>query len=41
VVPLNMHLMDSWKSPIPWNGTLRNPPSPGLDEERKGAVRSS
>lgn len=37
VVGLTMHLMNNWKSPIPWNGGVSSP----ADEERVGAARSS
>ncbi|CAE6432734.1 hypothetical protein ACGC1H_006765 [Rhizoctonia solani] len=41
VVGLSMHLMNSWKSPVPWPETSKSLPSNRLDEERMGAARSS
>ncbi|KDN39875.1 hypothetical protein RSAG8_08526, partial [Rhizoctonia solani AG-8 WAC10335] len=41
VVGLSMHLMNSWKSPVPWPETSKSLPSNRLDEERMGVARSS
>ncbi|CAE6470902.1 unnamed protein product [Rhizoctonia solani] len=41
VVGLSMHLMNSWKSPLPWPETSKSLPSNRLDEERMAAARSS
>lgn len=40
VVGLSMHLMNSWKSPVPWP-EAKSMSSNRLDEERMGGARSS
>ncbi|KAG8754143.1 hypothetical protein FRC11_006836 [Ceratobasidium sp. 423] len=41
VVGLSMHLMNSWKSPVPWPEAPKSLPSNRLDEEHIAAARSS
>ncbi|ELU40539.1 formate/nitrite transporter domain-containing protein [Rhizoctonia solani AG-1 IA] len=41
VVGLGMHLINSWKSPVPWPESSKSLPSNRVDEERMGAARSS
>ncbi|CEL57011.1 putative transporter YrhG OS=Bacillus subtilis (strain 168) GN=yrhG PE=3 SV=1 [Rhizoctonia solani AG-1 IB] len=41
VVGLSMHLINSWKSHVPWPEASKSLPSTRLDEERMGVARSS